>query len=63
MDYSAFVPYLIHYTSTSGTVINNFAWLNIDHGQHNYLTFNSCSKQKYAMFHYSNDEEFTIETI
>ncbi|KAL4508876.1 hypothetical protein ABPG73_006262 [Tetrahymena malaccensis] len=60
MDFSSLQAYFIHYMPSSPN-INNNAWLTFQHGV--YYNYNSCSKQKYAMFHYSNDEAFSVDQI
>ncbi|EAR90268.2 zinc finger lsd1 subclass family protein (macronuclear) [Tetrahymena thermophila SB210] len=62
LDLSSLKNYIIHFQS-DGINPNNNVWLNLDHGTQDPAFTNSCSKQKYAMFHYSNDEEFSIQEI
>ncbi|KAL4473929.1 hypothetical protein ABPG74_022793 [Tetrahymena malaccensis] len=62
IDLSEKIPYIIHYQSDQ-TTLNNNVWLNLDHGTQDPTFTNSCSKQKYAMFYYSNDEAFSIQEI
>ncbi|KAL4481736.1 hypothetical protein ABPG74_007825 [Tetrahymena malaccensis] len=60
MDFSNLQTYFMHYIPGTQN-INNNVWLTFQHGV--YYNYNSCSKQKYAMFHYSNDEAFSVSQI
>ncbi|KAL4508877.1 hypothetical protein ABPG73_006263 [Tetrahymena malaccensis] len=60
LDFSNLQTYFMHYIPNSQNINNNL-WLTFQHGAGN--NYNSCSKQKYAVFHYSIDETFSVDQI
>ncbi|KAL4508874.1 hypothetical protein ABPG73_006260 [Tetrahymena malaccensis] len=60
MDFSGLQTYFMHYIPGTQN-INNNVWLTFQHSV--FYNYNSCSKFKYAMFHYSNDEVFSVDQI
>ncbi|KAL4482199.1 hypothetical protein ABPG72_017980 [Tetrahymena utriculariae] len=62
IDLSDLRQYIIHYQQDQTTPNQNL-WLNFDHGTQDPTFTSSCSKQKYAMFFYSNDETFSLQEI